>query len=80
MGLMDRPPRQGSQCQFPMGTTTVGMPLEVSDAAKGSNSLLPVRNPGTMTAARMFGRLGNVPPSLRPELREGVAFRADDPR
>ena len=49
-----------------MGTTTVGIPLAVSDSASGMNSYLPVRKPGTITAARMLGRDGSEPPGDEP--------------
>ena len=52
---MDRPPRQGIQCQLGKGTAMEGIPLELSASTRGWNSDAPVRNPGTMTAALMFG-------------------------
>lgn len=35
--------------------TTVGIPRAVRESARGWNSALPVRNPGTTTAALMGG-------------------------
>mmetsp|Transcript_17545 Transcript_17545/g.25789 ORF Transcript_17545/g.25789 Transcript_17545/m.25789 type:complete len:80 (-) Transcript_17545:142-381(-) len=56
IGRIDRPPRQGSQCQFGMGTTTVGMLRDVNEDARDWKSDAPVRKPGTITAALISGR------------------------
>ena len=55
IGLIDRPPRHGSQCHTGMGTTTVGMPRDVSVSAMALKSLAPDKKPGTMTAALIRG-------------------------
>jgi len=52
---MERPPRQGIQCQFGNGTAMVGMPRWFRASTRGANSEAPVRKPGTMIAALMFG-------------------------
>jgi len=54
---MERPPRQGIQCQLGKGTAMVGMPRAFRDLTRGANSSAPVRNPGTMMAALIFGRV-----------------------
>jgi hypothetical protein len=59
-----------------MGTTTVGIPLALSDSASGMNSSLPVRKPGTITAARMLGRDGSEPPGDEPPV--DVVYAARD--
>ena len=53
---MERPPRQGIQCQFGNGTARDGIPRAFSSSTRGWNSEAPVRNPGTMTTALRFGR------------------------
>ena len=55
IGLIDRPPRHGSQCHTGMGTTTVGMPRDVSVSARDLKSLAPDKKPGTMTAELIRG-------------------------
>ena len=79
IGRMDRPPRHGSQCQFGKGTTTLGIPIAVNDWARGRNSALPVKNPGTITAALIDGRSARDPPSpcgLVVEANASISARA----
>lgn len=56
MGRADRPPRHGIQCQFGNGTAMEGIPRALRLSTRDWSSSAPVRNPGTTTAAFMFGR------------------------
>ena len=43
-----------TQCQFGIGTATVGIPRSFNALHNGPNSSAPVKNPGTITAAHTF--------------------------
>ena len=59
-GRTERPPTWGIQCHIGRGTTAVGMPLAVREAARGAKSLASLRKPGMITAALSARRLDAV--------------------